>query len=271
VVRPECSARRKAVQRARSDEIARLQAELEEVRPFLDLARAIRSEVARIADDASGQVDTLAEVIEEFPRQERLRVTRAIFDRLPPGRQWEILERVYGDEEIKDLLEAERAARLDHARQTAEGRALAAKVRAQNRLDTCAVPPHGLLTLGLFRETDVRAAVARGHLSATCARQVALRATGEPGVFRVIEDLFNPRGGYFVTAEYDEETWRIYDRLRGHTVVRAGSISANQDGPSFEPVLYPGGRVDFQTDGRLLEGRLHLGYAMLGDQDLLVG
>jgi hypothetical protein len=243
--------KRKAVQRARSDEVARLQAELEEARPFLDLARAIRSEVARIADDTSGQIDTLAE--------------------LPPERQWEILERVYGDEEIKALLEAERAARLDHARQTAEGRALAAMVRAENRLDTCAVPPHGLLTLGLFRETDVRAAVARGHLSATCARQVALRATDEPGVFRVIEDVFNPRGGYFVTAEYDEETWRIYDRLRGHTDVRAGSISASQDGPSFESVLYPGGRVDFETDGRLLEGRLHLGYAMLGDQDLLVG
>jgi hypothetical protein len=264
-------AKRKAVQRARSDEVARLQAELDEVRPFLDLARAIRSEVARIADDASGEIDTLAELIEEFPRQERLRVTRAVFDRLPPERQWEVLERVYGDEEIKALLEAERAARLDYARRTAEGRALAAMVGAQNRLDTCAVPRHRLLTLGLFRETDVRAAVARGHLSATCARRVALRATDEPGVFRVIEDVFNPRGGYFVTAEYDEETWRISDRLRGHTVVRAGSISANENDPSFEPVLYPGGRVDFETDGRLLEGRLHLGYAMLGDQDLLVG
>jgi hypothetical protein len=264
-------AKREAVQRARRDELATLQAELEEARPFLDLARAIRNEVARVTDDTSSQIDTLAEVIEEFPRQERLRVTRAIFDKLPPERQWEVIERVYGDEEIKTLLEAERAAHLDQARRTAEARALADMVRAQNRLDTCAVPSHGLLTLGLFRETDARAAVARGHRSATCARRVVLRATGEPGTFRVIEDVFNPRGGYFVTAEYDEETWRTYDRLRGHTIVRAGSISANQDGPSFEPVLYPGGRVDFETDGTLLEGRLHLGLAMLGDQDLLVG
>ena len=259
------------MRKARRDEYARLRAELDEARPFLDLARAIRNQVARVADDTSSTVETLDEVIEQIPLQERLRVSRAIFDRLPPERQWEVVERVYGDEEIKTMLEAERAARLDQARRTADARALADMVHAQNRLDTCAVPAHGLLTLGLFRETDVRAAVARGHTSDRCARRLALRATGKPGVFQVIEDVFNPTGGYFVTAEYDEDTWRTYDRLRGHTVVRAGSISANEDGPSFEPVLYPGGRVDFETDGRLLEGRLHLGFAMLGDHDLLVG
>jgi hypothetical protein len=94
-----------------------------------------------------------------------------------------------------------------------------------------------------------------------------LRATDDPGVFGVVEDVFNPRGGYFVTAQYDEQTWRTNDRFEGHTVVRAGAINAT----GFEPVLYPGGRVDFETDGHAREGRLHLGFAMLGDYDLFVG
>jgi hypothetical protein len=255
------------VRKARRSQLAQLQSELDEVRPYLDLAREIQHEVARVADDSSSHVDTLAEVIEQFPQRERLRVVRAVFDKLPPQRQWEVIERAYGDEVIRELLEAERAARVEQARRSGEGRALAGRIRAENRLDTRDVLPHRMLTLGLFRETDVQAAVARGHMSDTCARRLVLRATDEPGVFGVMEDVFNPRGGYFVTALYDEQTWRTNDRFGGHTLVRAGAISTN----AFEPVLYPGGRVDFETGGRVREGRLHLGFATLDDYDLFVG
>lgn len=256
------------MRKTQRDQLAELQSELDEVRPYLDLAREIQHEVARVADDSSSHVDMLAEVIEQFPQRERLRVVRAVFDTLPPERQWEIIERAYGDDVIRELLEAERAARVEHARRTAEGRALASKIRAENRLDTREVLPHRRLTLGLFREADVQGAVARGHVSDTCARRLVLRATDEPGVFGVIEDVFNPRGGYFVTAQYDEKTWRTNDRFGGHTVVRAGAISAGNSGPAFEPVLYPGGRVDFETGGHTREGHLHLGFAMLDDYDL---
>jgi hypothetical protein len=87
------------------------------------------------------------------------------------------------------------------------------------------------------------------------------------GEFQVIEDVFNPGGGYFVTAEYSEETWRTSDRLPGHAIVRVGSITegAAAAGPSFEPIVYPGGRVDFEVSGQPTAGRLHLGFAMLGD------
>lgn len=258
------------MRRARGDELADLRAEVEDVRPYLDLARAIRDEVARVADDETIEFDTFADVLAEFPRRERAQVVRAVFERLPAERQWELIERVYGDEEIAALLEDERAARLDRARRTAESRSLAAAVRAEHRLDTRAVPSGGVLTLGLFVERDVRAAVAHGDTSDTCARRLVLRASDEPGVFRVMEDVFNPRGGYFVTAEYDEGTWRTNDRLRGHATVRVGSISATGDGRSFEPVLYPGARVDVDTDGTLVQGRLHLGFATFGDHDLLV-
>ncbi|HSK98289.1 MAG TPA: hypothetical protein VK891_16800 [Euzebyales bacterium] len=266
--------------KAQDGELARLRSEFEDAQPYLDLARTIRREVERVADDTTVQADALAELIDDLPRQERLRVAQAVFDRLPPERQWEIIARVFGDEELAALLETERAARLDEARRTAAARALADDVRAHHRLDTRCVPAHGVLTLGLFREADVRAAVARGHLSSTCARRLMLRAVGEPGTFQVIEDVFNPRGGYFVTAQYDEDTWRASDRLRGHAVVRAGSITTSEDGARsadrssvarFEPVLYPGGRVDFEIGGRLREGRLHLGFAMLGDHELLAG
>jgi hypothetical protein len=258
------------VRKTRRDELAQLQSELDAARPYLDLAREIQHEVARLTDDSSAHVDMLDEVIEQFPQRERLRVARAVFDKLPAERQWEIIERVYGDEVISDLLATERAARLEQARRTAEGRALAGRIRAQNRFDTRDVPAHTMLTLGLFREPDVQAAVSRGHVSATCARQLVLRATDEPGVFQVIEDVFNPRGGYFVTAQYDEHTWRTTDRFGGHTVVRAGAISAGNGRPAFEPVLYPGGRVDFETGGHTREGCLHLGFAMLSDYDLFV-
>jgi hypothetical protein len=244
---------------------------LDAARPYLDLAREIQHEVARLADDSSAHVDTLAEVIEQFPQRERLRVARAVFDKLAPERQWDIIERVYGDDVISDLLEAERAARVEQARRTAEGRALAGKIRAENRFDTREVRPHRMLTLGLFRETDVQAALSRGQVSNTCARRLVLRATDEPGVFQVIEDVFNPRGGYFVTAQYDEQTWRTNDRFGGHTVVRAGAISAGNGKQAFEPVLYPGARVDFETGGHTREGCLHLGFAMLSDYDLFVG
>jgi hypothetical protein len=132
-------------------------------------------------------------------------------------------------------------------------------------LDTRDVPAGELLTLGLFRERDAGAAVSRGRASSTCARRLVLRATGD-GTLQVIEDVFNPDGGYFVTAEYSEETWRSSDRLPGHAIVRVGSIL--EDGAStgaFEPVVYPGGRVDFQLGEQAARGRLHLGFGMLGD------
>jgi len=258
------------VGKAQDGELAGLRSELEQVRPYLELARAIRQEVDRVADDTSAGVDALAQVIDDLPRRERLRVARAVFDRLPPQRQWEIIAGALGDEELASLLEAERAARLDEIRRAAAVRAVADEIRAEHRLDTRDIATSALLTLGLFRETDVRAALARGQASSVCARRLVLRAEGEPGTFQVIEDVFNPRGGYFVTAEYDEGTWRANDRLRGHTIVRVGSITTHRDGPVFEPVVYPGGRVDFEIGGRLQEGRLHLGFAMLGDHDLLV-
>jgi hypothetical protein len=258
---------RKARRRA---ELARLESEIEEARPFLDLAREIQYEVARVAADGDARGESLAELIERIPRRERLEVAQAIFERLPAERQWAIIERVYGDEEIKAYLQVERMARVDRARTHGQRHEVAQRARAENRLDTREIAPNELVTLGLFREVDVRAAVARGHTSDTCARRLVLRSTGERGVLQVIEDVFNPRGGYFVNAQYDEQTWRAVDRLPGHAIVRVGSIRECEKSRTFSPVLYPGGRADFETAGRLLEGRLHLGFAMLGDCDVFV-
>jgi hypothetical protein len=124
------------------------------------------------------------------------------------------------------------------------------------------------LTLGLFRESDVSAAAERGHLSATCARRLVLRAGAEPGNFHVVEDVFNPVGGYFVTGQYDEDTWRNHERLPAHAVVRAGSIMVGKGTRTFSSIVYLGGRVDFEREGELFEGRLHAGYLMLGDEDV---
>jgi len=247
--------------------VARLEAEIEDARPFVSLAREIHDEVARAAA-AGSDADTLVEAIDAIPRRERLQVARAVFDRLPADQQWAVIERTFGDDEIRTALEAERQERLAEARRTSTRRALTAGARAADRLDTRDVPADEWLTLGLFLEPDVRAAIARGRSSTACARRLVLRRRSDPGAFQVVEDVFNPAGGYFVTGQYDEETWRTQDRLPAHALVRAGSITEEKSGRSFEPVLYIGGRADFELEGEWLTGRLHLGYLMVGDEDV---
>lgn len=36
----------------------------------------------------------------------------------------------------------------------------------------------------------------------------------------------------------------------------------------FEPALYRGGRVDVEVDGVARSGHLHLGFALVGDEDV---
>lgn len=247
--------------RRRDAEREQLDADLEAARPYLALAREIHAEVARVAADPSAHGDLLAELIDRIPRERRLELAQSIFDRLPAEQQWAIVERVFGDHEIAAYLAGER----DRRRADAERERQRQAVRAAGALDTSGIAEGAELTLGLFCEHDVRAALARGQASATCARRLVLRSLGG-GRFRVIEDTFNPNGGYFVTGEYSEETWREHDRLEGHSVVRVGSTT---DG-TFEPVLYPGGRVDVDVAGIASPGRLHLGFATLGGLDLFV-
>jgi hypothetical protein len=242
------------------------EAELEQLEPFLALAREIKREVARIAADDSSSVESLVEAIDLIPRRERQRLALDVFDRLAPEAQWSILERVFGDQEIAEYLQAERSSRLVSLRRSGHRRAVVEAARAAHRLDTREVPVNEDLTLGLFREADTRTALRRGSVSDACARRLVLRSS-ETGVFRVIEDVFNPRGGYFVTGEYDEQTWRR-ERLPAHAIVRVGSISEAHSGQPFEAVLYPGGRADFEIEGAVVRGRLHIGFVMLGDVDV---
>ena len=104
------------------------------------------------------------------------------------------------------------------------------------------------------------------RLSATCARALVLRAEAPPRL-RVIEDVFNPRGGLFVTRDYDESVWQA-DRFVAHTVVTVGAANDGPDGPVFEPLIYLGGRADFRTDEGTRRGHLHVGFVMLGDIDV---
>ena len=235
---------------------------------YLELAREIQHEVDRVAADDSAGADALDEVFSAITERERVRAARAVFERLSPPQQWAIIERVFGDEAIEAALAAERDLALLDARRRTRRATAAALARAGDRLDTRAIPPDELLTLGLFREADVRAAAHRGRHATNCARRLGLKATTEPGCFQVIEDVFNPEGGYFVTAQYDEDTWRTTDRLAAHALVRPGSIRSTTDGRSLDPVLHLGGRVDVEMDGTLREGRLHLAYALLDDIEL---
>jgi hypothetical protein len=230
---------------------------------YLELAREIRAEVARVAADDDAGTAALEEVFAGITDRERGRRAREVFDRLPVERQWAVVERVFDDDELAEALAGHRQALLA----AAERRAVAAGVADGTRLDTVRVPTDGRLALGLFKEDDVATAAERGPSATTCVRRVELRSSDAPGAFQVIEDVFNPLGGYFVTADYDDATWRR-DRLPGHAIVRPGSIVPEGAEARLDPVLHLGGRVDVEVDGDLRIGRLHLGWATLDGVDL---
>jgi hypothetical protein len=248
--------------------------DLDAIRPYLDLAREIQAEVARTAEDASSDGESLVAAIAAVPERERARVLRAVFDRLPAERQWSIIEEAFGDDAIRHYLADERTARLDEIHRAHRHRTVLAASRSERRLDLEALPPGEELLLGLFRPADVRAALDRGRLSDTCARQLVLRTTPDPRLLRVIDDVFNPRSAMFVTAAYDERVWNE-ERLTSHASVRIGSIISTASGDALETVLYPGARVDveLEVDGAavLRTGRLHLGFALLGGDDVFMG
>jgi hypothetical protein len=221
---------------------------------YIALAREIRAEVDRIAADPGAHGELLAEVFERANHEERARLAREVFAALEPQQQWAVIERVFGDAEIHEYLDDERAWHL-----------AVAKARAAHAIDTRAVPADEVLVLGLFCERDVRAALTRGCRSTAAARRLALRSLGD-GTFQVLHDVFNPDGGYFITSEYSEETWRRDERLDSHARVALGSIANG----AFEPVLYAGGRVDAQIAGDDVRGQLYLGFAKLGEVDVFV-
>jgi hypothetical protein len=250
--------------RRRRAEVERLRSEIEESRPYLGLAREIHDEVERAVADPDTDLDELADALDHWPREARVAAVTSAFRQLPPLEQWEILARLFDNEELRAALAVEHERRLSEARRILHGAALAATVRARRVLDTRDVPAGEDLTLGLFREVDVRAAVTRGSASASTARRLVLRATDEPGRLLVLEDVFNPARGLFVTTDYDEVAWRE-ERLSPHAVVRVGAAA---DGAPLEPVVYPGGRLDVETADGICRGRLHTGYATVGDVDL---
>jgi hypothetical protein len=222
---------------------------------YLDLAREIRAEVARVAAEDDAGTAALEQVFSGITDRERQRIARDVFDRLPATEQWAVIERVFDDEELAAALSAFREDLVSAAKR----RAIAAAVAEGARLDTVRVPSGGRLTLGLYREG-----------SGNCARRLRLQSLEEPGVFQVVDDVFNPDGDYFVTGSYDQSTFER-DRLPAHAVVRPGSIVPDGGDQRLDPVLQLGGRVDVEVDGDLREGRLHLGAATLDGVDVFEG
>ncbi|HEX7132920.1 MAG TPA: hypothetical protein VF228_10105 [Iamia sp.] len=240
--------------------------ELEGLRPYLELAREIRAEVERVATGAPDAAADLGAAFEAVPRRERERVARAVFARLEPDEQWAVLAQVFDDDEIRTYLDEAHQARLDELERRRTDLDQARVARAAGRIELDALPPGVELTLGLFRLADVPAALPRGRRSTVCARQIVVRTT-TAGVVHVLQDVFNPQRGFFVTPDYDEAVWAT-ERLASHDRVRLGSSPSGVPDDAIEPALYPGGRVDVEVDGTLRPGRLHLGFALIGGEDV---
>ena len=252
--------------RRRRSEIEELRSEIEGSRPYLGLAREIHDEVERVVADPLSDLDELAEAIARLPRDARLDAVLAAFRGLPAGEQWDLLADLFGDDELRDALAVEHERRLAAVRRTLRLRTVLAMVDDRRVLDTRDLPPGEDLTLGLFREVDVRSALPRGSASTAVARRLVLRASDEPGRLLVLADLFNPANGLFVTPDYDEAVWRE-ERLAPNTSVRVGTAT---DGAAVEPLIHPGGRLDIEAAGATRRSRLHVGAATIGDVDLFV-
>ena len=233
--------------------------------PVLRLAREIRRHAEQLVADDLGDPETFAQVIAALPEQERERMLLDTFRRLSPDTQWSIIEHAFGDEQIRAHLRAERDARLALVTRNAARSEVVMAARAAGKLETSTVATGDELTVGLFRESQARAAVARGKQAANCARRVVL--VHEAGtVYRVLEDVFNPFSGYFVTPEYDHQTWER-ERLEPHCLVEVGSAET-APAAVFEPVLFRGGRFDVKVADTIRAGKLHVGFLLLGDMDV---
>src|SRR5215212_4577081 len=124
---------------------------MEGSRPYLGLAREIHAEAER----------AVAEAIGRMPREARLDAVLAAFRGLPPDEQWDLLADLFDDAELRDALDVEHERRLAAARRTLRLRTVLAVVDEQRFLDTRDLPLGEDLTVGLFREVDVRAALRR--------------------------------------------------------------------------------------------------------------
>jgi hypothetical protein len=241
--------------------------ELAALRPFLGLAREIKAEVDRLVADDGVTARELEAGLDALPAEARARVTREAFARLAPDQQWNVILAAFGDDEVKAHLAAEHEAHRAEAARNVVAKEVARAARATLRLDTSALPAGHDLVVGLFRPVDVHAGLTRGIVSEVCARQLVLRTTDEPGRFQVLDDLFNPRHGFFVSGAYDQTTWKR-ERLLGHQRVELGSMVDDAGTSRFELALYPGGRVDARVDGDVRLGTLLLGFATFGDEDV---
>ena len=237
--------------------------------PLTDLAQEIRRAVDRFVDDDAADPASLAAALDALPRQELAAIARVAFDRLEPLQQWAVLERVLGDRGAVDALSTDQRDRLGSMRRAATAAHVVADVVDDDVIDLSRLPAGIELVIGLFRPADVRAASGRGRLSDVCARQLVVLATSTPGTFRVVDDVFNPRGGLFVSAEYDMSVWSA-ERLDSNSSARLGSL-AGADADSLEPVLRRGARVDVVAGERTLPGRLRLGWAAIDDVDAFGG
>lgn len=227
-----------------------------------NLAREIRGAVERFVADDAADPASLAAALDALPRQELAAVARVAFDGLSPVQQWAVLERALGDRAAVDALTDEQRGRMAGLREQVRTAATAAAAVQHGALELSALPAGIELRLGLFRASDVRAAASRGRESDVCARALTLVATSKSGRFRVIDDEFNPRGGLFVSGEYDLDVWNA-ERLASNSLVEVGALLGD-DAPSLEAVLRRGARVDVVVNGVASVGRLHLGWATIG-------
>ncbi|MDB5164164.1 MAG: hypothetical protein JWS12_782 [Candidatus Saccharibacteria bacterium] len=258
-------AKRRQSKKQLQAEVHRLQ---QESSPYIELAREIQDNIARIAMTGTAQDAALVELFDSIGREARQEAARNVFSTLSLENRWHIIATVFSDDEIKTALELQHESLHRQAARKNYYAEIAREAQEHNRLDLLNLDFGVPLVLGLFRSAEVAQVVRTGKKSQICARRLSLLSTNDKGVFQVINDEFNPHGSFRIGADYNEEIWRKQERFDGHSLIRPGFQLENSDSLQFQSALYVESRVDFQSNNQTHTGLLSLGYAVVGDYDV---
>ena len=225
--------------------------DLDTARVADELAARIRAELATFTTSDEAFADGLRMVLDRLHDDERASVVLATFDRLDPDRQVALLRELLGDKAVGRLIVGGLADRFASIRRFEVTDEILDRAVHGAHLDATEIPAGVTLTIGLFRPEDVHRGRELGEASDSCARELVVVATDDPGVFRVIVDRYHPRGGTQVSPDYDSSVWAT-EELASHTLVTF---------PDAE--LLAGARLDLSFDGATRSGRLHVGFVLI--------
>jgi len=254
------------VVRAQQAAIESLEAELLALRPYEEIAQAIRADVAAHAD-AEDLEATFHAAVARVRAQEKAKLLLDAFDGLPAETRLALLIDVFDDGELRAVLAQRRVDALADAYEQLAVADVVREARRDHRLDTRLLHEGQTVEVGLFQPHRIEHALQMGRRSDFCSRELTLRATGAGCELRVLADRLLLRGAYDGPAEYPRREWER-DRIADHRIIEVGVVVTEPEVELFDPTLYPGSTFDIRSGECVARSRLAVGYVEVDGHDV---